>query len=80
MSDVRKCVWCGSPMNDASQTRLKLAMHNCDEVSKRDCRKALMALAGWYVTPEEGYGFNTSWAIADLCRAIEQLRKEVAAK
>jgi hypothetical protein len=41
---------------------------------RKDCSKALLALAGWFPTPEEGYGYNTSWAISDLCRAIEQLR------
>lgn len=45
---------------------------------KKDCEKALLALAGWYPTPVEGYGFNTSWAISDLCRAIQKLREHIA--
>lgn len=45
---------------------------------KKDCEKALLALAGWYPTPVEGYGFNVSWAISDLCRAVTELRKREA--
>src|SRR6267142_3939018 len=47
---------------------------------KKDCERALMALAGWYPTPGEGYGYNTSWAISDLCKAIPQVKLEAMAK
>lgn len=46
---------------------------------KKDCEKALLALAGWYPTPVEGYGWNSSWAISDLCKAIVELREAAPA-
>lgn len=48
-------------------------------VEKGDCGKALGALAGAHIcTPEETYGFNTSWAISDLCRAVTKQYEELA--
>lgn len=44
------------------------------QVERKDCEKALLVLAGWYPTPAETYGTNTSLAISDLCRAIAALR------
>jgi hypothetical protein len=45
---------------------------------KSDCTRALVALsAAGISTPEETYGYNTSWAISDLCRAVAALRQQV---
>ncbi len=50
------------------------------EHDKKDATRAFEALASiHYVTPKEGYGFNLSWAISDLIRAVKE-RTERAEK
>lgn len=50
------------------------------EAERRDCEKALLALAGaHYPTPVETYGTNSSWAISDLCRAVKELPAQAIA-
>lgn len=47
------------------------------KAEKRDAEKALLALSkAGFPTPTEGYGFNSSWAISDLCRWVNRLEIE----
>lgn len=56
--------------------RLNQHMDAGVECERRDCSKALLAMAAVGIcTPEEGYGTNSSWAISDLCRAVEKPRE-----
>ncbi len=49
------------------------------EQERKDCERALAALSGAGIcTPEETYGTNSSWAIADLCRGIDTQAKRIA--
>src|SRR6266571_4821968 len=59
--------------------RLRAHFNAGQDCERRDCEKALVALAGAGVcTPAETYGVNTSWAISDLCRGITTLAAELA--
>ena len=60
---------------DAAAGLLRSQMDAGLAVERKDCEKALVALAGvHYTTPAEGYGTNSSWAISDLCRAVIEVR------
>lgn len=65
-----------------AELRRKVALNESQrnaaiEAEKRDASKALISLAGAnFATPAEGYGYNSSWAISDLCRCIAELRKD----
>jgi hypothetical protein len=58
---------------DVLEANIKLGV----EGERRDCEKALLALAGKYPTPVEGYGINTSWAISELCRAFTNAQARI---
>lgn len=47
------------------------------EAERLDATKAFHALCAVHIaTPEKGYGYNSSWAISDLCRAVKELKSE----
>jgi hypothetical protein len=65
--------------NECRQKMFYAQIEAASAIERKDCEKALRALAGKYPTPVEGYGTNSSWAISDLCRFIDQasLQSEV---
>jgi DNA repair exonuclease SbcCD ATPase subunit len=61
----------------AENERLKSQREVSIEGEKKDCERAMVALAGCGIcTPQETYGINTSWAISDLIRAVKEQRQE----
>src|SRR6185312_214984 len=72
--DTRKMILALTPadakaaMDALIAARFKSQIDLSVEVERKDCARALLALAGKYPTPVEGYGCNSSWAISDLCK------------
>lgn len=56
-----------------SDLELCISHETCGSASEKEtASRALKALSevGW-ATPESGFGYNTGWAISELCKAVK---------
>lgn len=49
------------------------------EAEKKDARKAWLALSkANFTVPVDGYGWNSSWAVSDMCRCVKQQSETIS--